>query len=279
VPEQATTLSDAARQEDTDLMTNRHKDGSAGDANYGVIGSNYTSYRQPDPQIAEFIRAALGGARSVLNVGAGAGSYEPVDREITAVEPSASMRAQRPAHLPAAIDATAEKLPFANDSFDASMATFTVHQWSDLAGGLAEMRRVTRGPVLILTCDPNELDRFWLVDYAPEAIAVEARRYPQMAAISDGLGGNAEVIPVPIPLNCTDGFSEAYYGRPERLLEPGARLANSAWSFVDPSVGDRFVADLSRDLKDGTWDAKHGHLRTQPASEGSLRLIVGRGKP
>ncbi|MQB43855.1 SAM-dependent methyltransferase [Rhizobium sp. ICMP 5592] len=259
-------------------MTNRHNDGSAGDANYGVIGTNYTSYRQPDPQIAEFIRAALGDARSVLNVGAGAGSYEPFDREITAVEPSASMRAQRPAHLPAAIDATAEKLPFADDSFDASMATFTVHQWSDLAGGLAEMRRVTRGPVLILTCDPNELDRCWLVDYAPETILVEARRYPQMAAISDGLGGNAEVIPVPIPLGCTDGFSEAYYGRPERLLEPGARLANSAWSFVDPSVGDRFVADLSRDLNDGTWDARHGHLRTQPAFEGSLRLIVSRSK-
>jgi SAM-dependent methyltransferase len=264
--------------EDEDLMANRHQDGSAGDANYGVIGTNYAKYRQPDPHIAAFIRAALGDARSVLNVGAGAGSYEPVDRAVTAVEPSASMRAQRPAHLPSAIDATAEKLPFADGSFDASMATFTVHQWSDLAAGLAEMRRVTRGPVLILTGDPDELNRFWLVDYAPEVIAVEARRYPQMATISEGLGGNAKVIPVPIPLSCTDGFGEAYYGRPERLLEPGARLANSAWSFVDASIGDRFVADLSRDLKDGTWDAKYGHLRTQPEFEGSLKLIVGRGR-
>ncbi|MEF0939660.1 class I SAM-dependent methyltransferase [Rhizobium sp. BR 362] len=260
-------------------MANRHQDGSAGDANYGVIGTNYAKYRQPDLHIAAFIHAALGNARSVLNVGAGAGSYEPIDRTVTAVEPSASMRAQRPAHLPAAIDATAEKLPFADHSFDACMATFTVHQWSDLVAGLAEMRRVTRGPVLILTGDPEELDGFWLVDYAPEVIAVEARRYPQMATINEGLGGNAKVIPVPIPLNCTDGFGEAYYGRPERLLEPGARLANSAWSFVDASIGDRFVADLGRDLKDGTWDAKYRHLRTQPEFEGSLKLIVGEGDP
>jgi SAM-dependent methyltransferase len=255
-------------------MNMRHKDGSAGDANYGVIGSNYTNYRQPDPHIADFIRNALGAAETVLNVGAGAGSYEPVDRTVTAVEPSASMRAQRPAHLPIAIDATAEKLPFADNSFDASMATFTVHQWSDLAAGLAEMRRVTRGPVVILSCDPDELYRCWLQIYAPEMIAVEASRYPSMASIADLLGGTVEVKKVPIPLQCTDGFGEGYYGRPERLLDPGARLANSAWSFVDGSIAERFVADLSRDLNDGTWDKQHGHLRTQPFFEGSLRLII-----
>jgi SAM-dependent methyltransferase len=258
-------------------MQKRHNDGSAGDANYGVIGNDYTKYRQPDPEIAEFIRAALGDARTVLNVGAGAGSYEPVDRDITAVEPSASMRAQRPAHLPEAIDAVAERLPFADDSFDASMATFTVHQWPDLAAGLAEMRRVTRGPVLILSCDPDELDRSWINAYAPEVIAVEARRYPPLEAIRAGLkGSSVEILPVPIPLSCTDGFSEGYYARPERLLDPGARLANSAWSFVDPSIGERFVADLGRDLDNGTWDARYGALRTQTHFEGSLRLFVGR---
>ncbi|KKC39344.1 ubiquinone biosynthesis protein [Devosia epidermidihirudinis] len=257
-------------------MSNRHQDGSAGDANYGVIGNNYRTYRQPDPHIARFILDALGDAQTVLNVGAGAGSYEPTDRQVTAVEPSASMRAQRPAHLPVAIDATSESLPFADDSFDASMGTFTVHQWSDLARGLAEMRRVTRGPVLVLTCDPAALDRFWLNDYAPEAIATEARRYPSMTAIADGLGGNVKIIPVPIPLDCKDGFSEAYYGRPERLLEPGARLANSAWSFIDPSIGDRFVTHLQRDLESGEWDRLHGRLRHQAFFAGSLRLIVGR---
>lgn len=257
-------------------MSTRHADGSAGDANYGVIGTNYVAYRQPEPFIADFIRKALGDASDVLNVGAGAGSYEPRDRNITAVEPSASMRAQRPADLPIAIDATAEKLPFADDTFDASMATFTVHQWSDLKAGLSEMRRVTKGPVLILSCDPNELQRCWLHDYAPEMIAVEARRYPSPTTLAEYLGGNVEVVSVPIPLLCTDGFGEAYYGRPERILEPGARLANSAWSFVDPSIGERFVSELGRDLGDGTWDARYGHLRTQPFFDGSLRLIIGR---
>src|SRR5262249_48603093 len=147
-------------------------------------------------------------------------SYEPTDREVTALEPSASMRAQRPAHLPTAIDGVAERLPFGNDSFEASMATFSVHQWQDLTAGLAEMRRVTLGPVLILTCDPMALDRYWLNDYAPEAIATEARRYPSMQAIAAGLGGDVEIRSLPIPFACVDGFSEAYYGRPERLLEP-----------------------------------------------------------
>lgn len=255
-------------------MSARHDDGSAGDANYGVIGLDYTKYRQPDPHIAEFIRAALGDARTVMNVGAGAGSYEPTDRVVTAVEPSASMRAQRPPHLPVAIDATAEKLPFADDSFDAGMATFTVHQWPDLKAGLAEMRRVTRGPVLVLSCDPDELHRSWLDIYAPEMIAVEASRYPSMTSIADLLGGTVEIRRVPIPLHCTDGFGEAYYGRPERLLDPGARLANSAWSFVDGSIAERFVVELGRDLQDGTWEKQHGHLRSQPFFEGSLRLVV-----
>lgn len=255
-------------------MNSRHVDGSAGDANYGVIGTNYTRYRQPDPHIAAFIWRALGDARTVLNVGAGAGSYEPTDRAVTAVEPSASMRAQRPAHLPVAIDAVAEKLPFADDSFDASMTTFSVHQWSDLKAGLAAMRRVTRGPVAVLSCDPDELHRSWLHAYAPEMIAVEASRYPPLAAISGALGGTIEIKPVPIPLHCTDGFGEGYYGRPERLLDPGARLANSAWSFVDASVGERFAEELGRDLNDGSWDRRYGELRSQPFFEGSLRLIV-----
>lgn len=257
-------------------MNMRHADGSAGDANYGVIGENYTNYRQPEPYFAQRIATTLADAWSVLNVGAGAGSYEPTDRAVTALEPSAAMRAQRPAHLSISIDGEAERLPFADQSFDASMTTFSVHQWKDLEAGLREMRRVTRGPVLILTCDPAALDRFWLNDYAPEAIATEARRYPAMQAIVDGLGGTVEIKSIPIPLACIDGFSEAYYGRPERLLEPGARLANSAWSFVDPAVGPRFVEHLGRDLADGTWDRKYGHLRHEPFFDGSLRLIVSR---
>ncbi|QAY59613.1 SAM-dependent methyltransferase [Microbacterium protaetiae] len=252
----------------------RTNDGSAGDADYGAIGRDYTSYRQPDPRIFAVVAAAFGDARTIVNVGAGAGSYEPTDRNVTPVEPSATMRAQRPAWLAQAIDASAEALPFADDAFEAALASFTVHQWSDLGAGLREMRRVTTGPVVILTCDPAALDRYWLNEYVPEIIATEARRFPAPGEIATALGGHVSVTTVPIPLDCTDGFGEAYYGRPEALLDPGARLANSAWSFVDDDVEPRFVRRLTADLADGTWDARWGHLRTQPTFDGSLRLIV-----
>jgi SAM-dependent methyltransferase len=184
------------------------------------------------------------------------------------------MRAQRPPHLPEAIDAVAEHLPFPDQSFDAAMATFTIHQWPDLAKGLAELRRVTRGPIALLTCDPDLLDRFWLNAYAPEAIAVEAGRYPSMDRIRRALGGTVEIRPVQIPLDCRDGFNEAYYGRPEMLLDSAARRACSAWSFVEATAVKRFEANLAHDLADGTWDAQHGALRKQPTFEGSLVLIV-----
>jgi SAM-dependent methyltransferase len=251
-------------------------DGSAGDADYGTIGQEYSRFRRADPRIAARIVAALGDAKTVLNVGAGAGSYEPTDREVTAVEPSASMRAQRPAALPAAVDARAESLPFADNGFDAAMTTFSVHQWADLDAGLAELRRVSRGPVVILSCDPDELGRFWLSEYAPAVIATEAARYPSLSRLAKGLGGSVQIESVPIPLDCTDGFGEAYYGRPEFLLDPAARRANSAWSFVDAETADRYVATLAADLASGAWDRRFGALRTQPEFDGSLRLIVAR---
>lgn len=154
------------------------------------------------------------------------------------------------------------------------MTTFSVHQWQDLGAGLREVRRVTRGPVVVLTCDPELLDRFWLVNYAPEVIATEARRYPALPVLAERLGGRTTSQIVPIPLDCTDGFNEAYYGRPEGLLDPQARLSCSAWSFVDPDVHDRFVNDLTHDLRTGTWHDRHGDLRHQPTFDGSLVLVV-----
>jgi SAM-dependent methyltransferase len=251
-------------------------DGSAGDANYGIIGTGYTLFRQPDPRIAAVIRAGLGDVASVLNVGAGAGSYEPEDLQVTAVEPSATMRAQRPPTLSAAIDARAEALPFEDKSFDAAMALVTVHQWSDLRAGLKEMRRVARGPVLVLTADPDVLRRFWLSRYAPEAISVEAGRMPPLEQILDGLGGRGEIADVPIPFDCRDGFNEAYYGRPEALLDPAARQACSSWSFIGAAATARFEAALRADLDNGAWDAEWGALRTTPQFDGSLRLVVSR---
>ncbi len=255
-----------------------HSDGSAGDVDYAPLAGGYRSYRRPDPRIESAIAGALGAlgaARTVLNVGAGAGSYEPVDRMVTAVEPSASMRAQRPAGR-AAIDATAEDLPFDDDSFDASMATFSVHQWSDVEAGLAEMRRVTRGPVVILSMDPSRVERFWLNDYAPEVMATEASRYPTIDRVARALGGEVEVIVMPIPFDCVDGFNQAYYGRPELLLDPGARAANSAWSFVGPEVEERFARHLATDLESGAWDEKYGSLRHQPEFDAALRLVVAK---
>jgi SAM-dependent methyltransferase len=254
----------------------RRTDGSAGDADYGAIGGSYARYRQPEPAIEALIAETLGDARTVLNVGAGAGSYEPGDRAETAVEPSASMRAQRPAHLVPAIDAVAERLPFPDDHFDAAMTTFSVHQWSDVTAGLREMRRVTRGPVVILSCDPDLVQRFWLDAYAPGVLAAEARRYPHPGQMTVALGGRGETIPVPIPLACRDGFNEAYYGRPEMLLDPAARTSCSAWSFVAAETAAGYVDHLRRDLASGAWDERYGHLRTQPAYDGSLRLLVAR---
>ncbi len=258
------------------MNESRHKDGSAGDVHYGEIGSSYGRFRRPDPVIAAQIHKALGDAKTVLNVGAGAGSYEPNDRDVTAVEPSASMRAQRPVNLTAAIDATAEDLPFENASFDASMAIVTIHQWSNLEKGLAEMRRVTRGPVVLLVCDPALMKDYWLSDYIPEVREVEASRFPPIGRIAAALNGPIEVEPVPVPLNCRDGFNEAYYGRPEAFLDDQARLACSSWSLVPPAAVEQFVRHLSNDLASGRWDEKYGHFRSQPLFDGPLRLVIGK---
>jgi SAM-dependent methyltransferase len=254
----------------------RSADGSAGDADYAVVGLGYTDHRRPDPRIAARVHAALGDARRVLNVGAGAGSYEPADRDVVAVEPSATMRAQRPPHLAPAVDATAEHLPFADGAFDAAMTTFSVHQWADPAAGLREVRRVTAGPVAVLTCDPALVRRFWLDDYAPAVLAAEARRYPAPDRLAAALGGTTTVEAVPIPLDCRDGFNEAYYGRPERLLDPSARRACSAWSQVPAAVAQESADAVRAALADGSWDAAHAALRTQPTYAGSLVLVVSR---
>lgn len=256
----------------------RYEDGSAGDADYGVIGRAYGHYRQPEPAIMAMIELALGQARTVVNVGAGAGAYEPGARAVTPVEPSASMRDQRPAHLAPAVDAVAENLPFEDDAFDAAMASFTIHQWRDAKAGLRELRRVTRGPVVLLTCDPRKVRSFWLNHYAPEVLAVEARRYPSIETVAAGFATPVEVVPVPIPLHCRDGFNEAYYGRPEMLLDPAARLSCSAWSFVSEETVAASLARLAADLEDGRWDGEFGRLRRQADYFGSLCLMISHGK-
>jgi Methyltransferase domain len=246
----------------------------AGDIDYDAHGGGYAQVRRTDPRIARHVHAALGDARTVLNVGAGAGSYEPDDRYVVAVEPSARMRAQRPASAVPALDGVAERLPFDDGSFDAVMAMVTVHQWSDLAKGLAEARRVARGPVVVLTFDGDALDGYWLARYAPELVAAERRRYPAIGVIAAGTGSRSEVTAVPVPIDCVDGFTEAYYARPEMFLDPRVRAAQSAWTFVADADEERGVARLAADLASGAWDAEFGALRRQPEFVGSLRLIV-----
>jgi len=254
----------------------RFSDGSAGDADYGSIGAGYASIRQPDPRIAAQFHEPFGAATTVLNVGAGAGSYEPLDRDVSAVEPSASMRAQRPEQLSRAIDATAQHLPFDTDSFDASMASVTVHQWPDLEAGLDEMRRVTTGPVVILTFDPVPPQNWWLIDYVPQLFAVEGKRMPRLDRIAGALGTHTEVRTVLIPADCTDRFGQALFGRPEQLLDPHVRRAMSAWSFVEPAVIESFVARLATDLATGSWDKRYGEFRALREFDGGLRLVIGR---
>src|SRR4051794_6248252 len=147
------------------------------------MGQGYGAIRQADPRLAEPIWRALGDASTVLNLGAGAGSYEPTDREVVAVEPSTVMIGQRPVHSAAVVQATAESLPFPDDSFDAAMAVLTLHHWNDLATGLREMVRVTRSRVVIVTFDPDRAGKQWIVtDYLPET-----PRKPPITRILDAL--------------------------------------------------------------------------------------------
>ena len=246
----------------------------AGDWDYERHGHGYTAYRQPDPQIAAQVHRALGPARTVLNVGAGAGSYEPEGRYVLAVEPSAVMRAQRPRWLAPAIDAVAESLPLDDRSVDAAMAMITIHQWPDAGRGLREMRRVTRGPVVIMTFDGDAMDRFWLTEYCPGLIDAERRRSPAISAIGAVLGGSTKVSVVRIPRDCTDGFTEAYYARPEMFLDPAARGAQSVWGFVTAAEQEEAVARLRADLDSGAWQQRYGRWRDEPFFEGSLVLVV-----
>jgi SAM-dependent methyltransferase len=240
---------------------------------YEQHGRTYARHRRPDPRIAERIHAALGPARTVLNVGAGAGSYEPSDRWVLAVEPSATMRAQRPAGAAPAICARAEALPLDDDSVDAAMACVTIHHWDAPATGLAELRRVARGPVAVLTFELDELPA-WQLDFLAEGLTLERPRFPAIDDVAAALGGETRVERIPTPGDCIDGFFEAFWRRPEALLDPAIRSAQSMWALLDPAVEQRIIARLSAALQSGAWDAEHGHLRRLERYDGALRLVI-----
>jgi SAM-dependent methyltransferase len=236
---------------------------------YDTIGLTYAELRKPDPRIARFIKEALGDARTVLNVGAGTGSYEPTDREVTAVEPSREMIRQRKPGAARAIEASAESLPFPDESFDASMAILSVHHWRDKQAGLREMRRVTRGPIVLLTFDPA--CRPWLTDYLPELAVLDDQRMPTLQDLERWLGP-VKVAPVPIPHDCTDGFLYAYWKRPSAYLDSRLRTGSSSfWLIKDAQEGlDR----LKLDLESGIWERRYADLLQLDDYEAGYRVVV-----
>jgi SAM-dependent methyltransferase len=241
---------------------------------YDRIGIGYAGSRRADPRIAARIEAALGDAASVVNVGAGAGSYEPADREVVAVEPSREMLAQRPASAAPALQAAAELLPLANDAVDAAMTVFSVHHWDDWRRGVAEMRRVARRRVVVLTFDPEYLLRGWLGEYVPEIAADDRGRFPPVAELRAALG-DAGVETVPVPADCRDLFLGALWARPELVLDDGVRASTSGFARLDPEVELRAVARLRADLESGRWDERHGHLRRAAELDVGVRLLSG----
>ncbi len=239
---------------------------------YDTIGINYAELRKPDARIAKVIWDALGDTQTVLNVGAGAGSYEPAGRSVTAVEPSLEMIAQRPASAPPVIQAFAEALPFDNNSFDAAMAILTVHHWTDAGQGLRELRRVSRGPVVILTYDAT-VRGFWLLDYLPGLADLDDRQMPPMEAYETALGP-VEITAVPIPHDCTDGFLAAYWRRPAAYLDPRIRSAISSFWAVDGV--EPAMERLRADLESGAWEDRYGHLLSETEQDFGYRLVVAR---
>lgn len=240
---------------------------------YNRMGLNYSDFRRPDPRIEAVIWGALGDAESVVNVGAGTGSYEPADREVIAVEPSPVMIAQRPPGAAPAREGVAEALPLEDKSVDAAMGVLTIHHWQDLDAGLAEMRRVARRRIVLLTIDAETIATTWIAaDYFPELAAFDQTVMPSMEALRTKLPG-ATTEAVPLPSGCLDGFALAFWDRPELLLDPEVRRASSTWHRTPEKAAERGVECLRADLESGRWDEKYGHLRSQAELDIGLRLV------
>jgi SAM-dependent methyltransferase len=236
---------------------------------YDSIGVNYAELRRPDPRIGAEIQRALGGAKTVLNVGAGTGSYEPTDRQVTAVDPSIEMIRKRSPLAAPAIQASADNLPFDDDTFDASMAILTIHHWPDKRAGLEEMRRVTRGRIVLLTFDPAS--RPWLTDYLPELALLDEAQMPAMADYERWLGP-LEVKPILVPHDCSDGFLYAYWRRPEAYFDEVVQSGSSSfWKIKNAEPG---LQRLKQDLATGEWERRYRELRTLHAYDAGYRLII-----
>ncbi|WP_327287145.1 class I SAM-dependent methyltransferase [Streptomyces sp. NBC_01198] len=243
---------------------------------YDRIGTGYRDIRRPDPRLHALITRALDGARSVVNVGAGAGSYEPVGAAVTAVDPSRVMLDQHPGA--AKVKASADALPFPDGSFDAAMAVMTVHHWPDLRRGLGELRRVARRQV-VFTWDPVFRPELWLIEeYLPEIREMEHARFTPLDVVAEALGAHT-VLPFPIPHDFTDGFQIAYWRRPEAYLDPAVRLASSTFAQLPPAVVEAAAERLRGDLASGAWHRRHADLLGRSAVDYGYRLLVAGPAP
>jgi SAM-dependent methyltransferase len=246
---------------------------------YDRIGVSYRATRREDPRIARAIWNALGDAESVVNVGAGAGAYEPPDRQVLAVEPSEVMVAQRPAGAAPVVQAVAEALPFKDDSFDAAMAVLSDHHWRRRTDGMRELRRVARRRVVLFNADPAQAERFWLTrDYLPgflDLIPVPYRRPGRWTAeLASLLEGELSVVPVPIPHDCRDGFYGAYWRRPRRYLDRQVRDGISVFAQLPRKAVAAAVERLGSDLDDGSWRARHSALLRRDELDLGYALVV-----
>jgi SAM-dependent methyltransferase len=243
---------------------------------YDDIGGGYACTRQEDPRVRDSILEALGLARTVVNVGAGAGSYEPRDRYILAVEPSDVMAAQRPRELAPAIRATADCLPLRDGSVDAAMSVLSVHHWDQgQEHGVRELRRVATGPVVILTCDPEVSGEMWLMaDYFPEVAALDRRIFPRPHQFAAWLGGHTQVKVLPVHRDTPDWTLMSFWAHPERVSDARARQGTSGFARMPSEVVARVVAAVERDLAEGAWDSRYGQLRQLDTFDAGMRLII-----
>jgi SAM-dependent methyltransferase len=249
---------------------------------YDTIGAGYGRTRRPDPRLARWIRAALGDAKTVVNVGAGLGSYEPDDLDVTAVEPAAAMIAARPPAAAPCVLAAAESLPFAEASFDAAMAVLTMQHWSDVTAGLRELRRVARRRVVLFTWDPEFGDTLWLTtDYLPLIRRRDRRIFPRLPVVLAGLQPQRgfTIDPVLIPHDCTDGFLGAWWRRPEAYLDPVVQAGISSFCELGLTVTGPPLARLAADLGSGEWRRRYGHLLELDELDLGYRLVTAHLTP
>jgi SAM-dependent methyltransferase len=241
---------------------------------YDRIGRTYARTRRPDPRIARQIAEALGDARSVVNVGAGTGAYEPRDRDVVAIEPSSVMLRQRLLDAAPAVQGAAEDIPFADGAFDAALAVLTMHHWSHWRAGVDEMRRVARRRIVMLTFDPDYISRYWLArDYLPEIAVQDEKRFPPLAVVAEALGG-AQSTPVPIAADCTDGFLCGAWMRPLSYLDETVRANISSFALLDPATLAAALARLEQDVADGTWAERNADLIARDEADFGYRLLV-----